>query len=49
MTGASITSMAERTLGGPGAKVVSVTYLLLHNAMLVACAAPAVLYVAVQA
>ena len=36
-TGATITVMAERTLGTPGSKAVGASYLFLHCAMLVAC------------
>lgn len=35
--GATITTMAERTLGETGSKAVSASYLFLHCAMLVAC------------
>ncbi len=36
--GVSLTSMAERTLGKPGARFAGATYLFLHYALLVACA-----------
>ena len=39
-TGATITVMAERTLGIPGSKAVGASYLFLHCAMLVACEHP---------
>lgn len=39
-TGSSITTMAERTLGMGGSRIVGVGYLFLHCAMLVACEIP---------
>lgn len=39
-TEATITTMAERTLGSSGSRVVGASYLFLHCAMLVACAPP---------
>lgn len=38
--GATITVMAERTLGSTGSKAVAASYLFLHGSMLVACKSP---------